>query len=65
MTVLVTTALGGNPLLTVIVTLQVPTLVMLSSLVVEVLEPAGMLQPALPALAVQEKFNGPGPEAVP
>lgn len=60
---LVTTALGGNPLLTVIVTLHDPTCVMLNTLVVEVLEPAGMLQPV--PVVVQEKFNGPGPDALP
>src|SRR6266853_1401977 len=60
---LVTTAFGGNPLLTVIVTLHDPTCVMLNTLVVEVLEPDGMLQPV--PVVVQEKFNGPGPDALP
>jgi hypothetical protein len=52
-------------LLTVIVTLQDPTPVIVRDLVVEVLAPAGMVQPAVPDVAVQEKFSGPGPEALP
>jgi hypothetical protein len=62
-TALVTTALGSIPLLTVIVTLHEPTCEMLSTLVVDVLCPAGMLQPV--PVVVQEKFRGPGPAAVP
>jgi hypothetical protein len=64
-TVLVRTALGSIPLLTVIVTSQDPTLETLSTLVVAVLEPAGMEHPAVPVVVVQEKLNGPGPDALP
>ena len=67
-TVLVTVALGNIPLLTVIMTLQVPALVTVSATVVEVLGPGEAIEhPAVPAPEgrLQEKFKGANPVAPP